>query len=265
MGVAGFAQARQGQPAAGVGGVHPVQRPAGPFVWRGGCGQAAVFIGCQGVAAGHADGLCAHVEQAAGVARGGGHVARAVWAAFAAQAGGFGGVGGDERGAGHEQLAIGAQHGVTGKGRAGAGAEHGVDHQGHGRALAQGIYPAGHGLHVFHAAQQAGFDGGGRHVACQRGQLGLQLLRRQGGDAGNGLRVLRRDGGHHRAQVHAESERRALVGCQARAAAAVVAGDAPENGFAGGFVAGFVAGFVGGFAIRFAARFMCGFSHGRAS
>lgn len=191
------------------------------------------------------------------MARGGGHAARAVWAAFAAQAGGFGGVGGDERGAGHEQLAIGAQHGVTGKGRAGAGAEHGVDHQGHGRALAQGIYPAGHGLHVFHAAQQAGFDGGGRHVACQRGQLGLQLLRRQGGDAGNGLRVLRRDGGHHRAQVHAESERRALVGCQARAAAAVVAGDAPENGFAGGF--------VGGFAIRFAARFMCGFSHGRAS
>ena len=142
----------------------------------------------------------------------------------------------DHRRARQQQFDIGAQHRLIGERRAGTGAQHRVHHQRHaGIARAQAVDPARHHRHVLGAAQQPGLDGSGRHVVGQRGQLRVEQFGRHGLDARHAHRVLRRDRRDHRAQVHTEGLGRALVGTQARAAARIVAGDAPDNRFSYGF------------------------------
>ena len=113
---------------------------------------------------------------------------------------------------------------------AAAGAQHRVHHQIDRCALAQAVDPARNALDLRHAAEQPSLDDLRRHVAGQCRELRVQHLDADGCDARYRLRVLRRHRGDHRAQVHAEGIGRALVGCEARAAPAVGAGDAPDDG-----------------------------------
>ena len=223
--VPGF-EARQRQPATGVLGIDPVQRPARRVhAVAAGDGDRLRTLRAQG------HGQRRHVARLAGLAHHPSPLPRGARVRRRAtqQPPRLVLVGRDQRGARQQQLAVGAQHGLVGKGGAAAGPQHRIDHQRQRRPLAQPVDPARQHGHVVGAAQQPGLDGGRRQVRRQCRQLRVEQVGRHRLDARHGLRVLRRDGRHHRAQMHAERRRRALVGGKARAAARVVAGDTPDD------------------------------------
>jgi hypothetical protein len=124
-----------------------------------------------------------------------------------------------------------AQQVVARQAGAGGSAQHRVHDQRHRRPFAQAVQPTRDDAQLLDATQQAGLDHCRRQVAGQRGQLGVQAL---GGHGQHGLHrhtVLRRQRGGHGAEVHAHCVRRALVGRQSSAAAAVEPGNAPDGGF----------------------------------
>ncbi|MFO1251785.1 MAG: hypothetical protein U1E77_11785 [Inhella sp.] len=123
-----------------------------------------------------------------------------------------------------------AQLGIGQAAAVAAGAPDGVDHQRHGRLLAQALEPARQHAHVGGAAQHAGLDGGRRQIGRQRGELGIEQVWVHRLHALHGHGVLRGQRGQRRAAVHAQGVEGAQIGGDAGAAAAVASGHAPDDG-----------------------------------
>ena len=204
---------RQRQPAAGVRRVEPVER------------VGAV----RAVTAGDADGRCAECAQCGGLC---GHVGERRGVRLAEQPRRLAPVRRDEVGARQQVRAVGVdQRGVREGCAARARAEHRVDHQPHARSAVrvEPVQPARQHGHAVHAADQTGLDDGRPQVGGQRRELRIEHLGRDRHDPLHAERVLRRDGRDHRAEVDRAALSGPRIGAQAGAAAAVVAGDAPDD------------------------------------
>ena len=196
--------ARQREPAAGVLAIDPVHRQLAAFVTAG-YGRGARASRAQGAR------QCGRVVDDAG------------------QGSGFTPIRSHQIGPRQQQRTNRSQRGLVRKDRPGTGCLHRIDHQRDGPPRTQPIHPAGNDLHQRVTSEQARFDRGGRHIVLQRSELVLQDARIDRLDARDGARVLCGQRCDHRTQVHPECPRRAQVGGDAGAAAAVVAGDAPDD------------------------------------